>query len=70
MADWINKEGHKTELDRAAISSMLWHTSHTSWFEYNTGSPRLIHFRFPTMYSKMARNGVPVWFEQPGPTNH
>ena len=53
--------------DREAIAGILWHSFHTNWFEYNAGS-RLIHFRFPERYRAMARDGVEVYFEQPGPT--
>ena len=58
-----------TELgcDQAAIMSLLWHSSQTDWFEYNAGS-KLVHFRFPLCYQKAARNGLPVYFERPGPT--
>jgi hypothetical protein len=65
---WV-KYGQMTKLgkDREAIAGMLWHTSHTSWFEYHAGS-RLVHFRFPPLYRTMARDGVPVWFKHPGPT--
>jgi hypothetical protein len=68
-AGWLNKESQATELekDRAAIAGVLWHSGHTSWFEYNAGS-RLIHFRFPLRHRAMARDGVPLWFERPGPT--
>ncbi len=48
--------GNLTELgkDLAAITGMLWHASHTSWFEFNAGS-RLVHIRFPLRYRKEAR---------------
>jgi hypothetical protein len=53
--------------DREAIANMLWHSTHTNWFEYNAGS-RLIHFRFPKQYRKEARDGVRPFFEKAGPT--
>ena len=58
-----------TELgwDQAAIMSLLWHSSQTDWFEYNAGS-KLVHFRYPLHYQKAARNGLPIYFERPGPT--
>ncbi len=64
----LTKEGRPTEveLDRRAITNILWHNVHTNWFEFNAGS-RLVHFRFPKIYRTMARDGVPVWFERPGP---
>jgi hypothetical protein len=64
----FTKEGRLTEFERdqAAIASMLWHNVHMNWFEFHAGS-RLIHFRFPARYRTMARDGVPVWFERPGP---
>jgi hypothetical protein len=46
---------------------MLWHLTHTSWFEFNTGS-RLVHFCFPERYRKEAWDGVKTFFERPGPT--
>ena len=58
---------NQMERDREAIAGILWHSFHTNWFEYNAGS-RLIHFRFPERYRNMARDGVEVYFERPGPT--
>ncbi len=72
--NWMEKrqqdgEGALTELgrDQRTISSMLWHSSHMSWLEFNTGS-RLVHFRFPERYRWEAWNGVWAFFEKPGPT--
>jgi hypothetical protein len=72
-ADWERQPcrkrgGERTELgcDQGAITSMLWHSTHTNWFEFNVGS-RLVHFRFPERYRKEARD-VKVFFERPGPT--
>jgi hypothetical protein len=59
----INKLGR----DQEAISNLLWHSMHTSWFEYNVGS-RLIHFRFPERYRREARDGVKTFLKMPGPT--
>jgi hypothetical protein len=61
--------GHLTALGRdlQAIRSMLWHCTQTNWFEYGAGS-RLIFFRFPLRYRRIARDGVPIHFEGPGPT--
>ncbi len=72
-AAWVKarhtKNGHLTEFgwDHKAIAAILWHSVHTSWFEFNAGS-RLIFFCFPKQYQKMARDGVRVFFEHPGPT--
>jgi hypothetical protein len=46
---------------------MLWHTTHTNWFEFHAGSC-LVHLRFPIRYQKEARDGVEVFFEWPKPT--
>ena len=45
---------------------MIWHTTHTNWFEFHAGS-RLVHLHFPIQYRTMVRNRVPVWFKKPGP---
>ena len=50
-----------------ALSNLIWHATHTNWFEYQAGS-RLAHFHFPKRYRRIARDGVPVHFESPGPT--
>ena len=50
------------------IAGILWHATHTNWFEFHAGS-RLVHLRFPIRYRKMARDGVPVFFERPRPTS-
>ncbi len=71
--DWVNRRRTKgeslTELgrDQAAIAGMLWHSTHTNWFDFHASS-RLAHLRFPIWYQKMAQDGVPVYFEWPGPT--
>jgi hypothetical protein len=57
----------KVGRDRDAICKILWHANETSFFEYHAGS-RLHFFCWPEKYRKMARNGVPVMFERPGPT--
>ena len=66
-----SKDGELTKLgkDREALASILWHSVNTSWFDYHAGST-LVHFRFPPQYREMARDGVEVFFEQPGPTTH
>jgi hypothetical protein len=53
--------------EKEAMRHMLWHATEASWFEYNRGS-KVYHFRFPLRYQKMARDGVPVYFETPGPS--
>jgi len=53
--------------DWTAIVSLLWHSTQTDWFDYKAGS-RVAHFRFPPRYQKLARDGLPVYFERPGPS--
>jgi hypothetical protein len=53
--------------DQDAISSMLWHLGHTSWFEFHAGS-HLVHFRFLARYRREARDGVRAFFAKPDPT--
>jgi len=64
------KDGMITETgqDRLAIAGMLWHATHPNWFEFHAGS-RLVHLRFPLRYRASARDGIPAWFERPGPTS-
>ena len=52
--------------EREAMSNLLWHACNASWFEYHCGS-QVYHFRFPLRYQKMARDGVKIFFEKPGP---
>lgn len=63
-------DGKLTELgrDQQAIMNIIWHATHTNWFEFKAGS-KLVHLRFPVRYQKIARDGVPVFFERPGPTS-
>ena len=63
------QSGQATDLEKdwEAVAGILWHSVHTSWDDYHTGS-RLGHFRFPSGYQKMACNGVEVYFERPGLT--
>ena len=72
--DWMGKprqrwDGVLIELgrDQLAIANLLWHLTHTSWFEFNTGS-RLIRMRSPLQFWRMTRDNVPAWFTKPGPT--
>ncbi len=72
--DWMGKprqqrDGVLTELgrDQSAMASLPWHSTHTNWFEFNTGS-RLVHLHFPLHFRRMGRDGVPVWFTKPGLT--
>lgn len=53
--------------EREAMQGLLWHAAEASWFEYNAGS-RLYHFRFPLRYQCIAHDGVPIFFERPGPS--
>jgi len=52
--NWSTKPRKVTK--GGTITNMLWHSTHTNWFEYNAGS-RLIHFRFPKQYRKEVRDG-------------
>ena len=63
-------DGKLTELgrDQHAIMNIIWHATHTNWFEFKAGS-KLVHLRFPVRYQKIARDGVPVFFEKQGPTS-
>jgi len=47
---------------------MIWHATNTNWFEYKSGT-RLYYLRFPLKYQKIARDGVPIYFETDGPTS-
>jgi hypothetical protein len=58
----------ETGQDWLAIAGMLWHATHTNCFEFHAGS-RLAHLRFPLWYRASAQDGIPAWFEQPGPTS-
>ena len=62
-------DGELTELgsDVQAIAGILWHATQTNWFKFHAGL-KLIFFRFPAQYCQIARDGVPVHFEHPGPT--
>ena len=62
-ADGVTKFGR----DQTALVQLLRHLAQTDWFEYHAGS-RVAHFRFPARYQKIARDGVPIYFEKPGPS--
>ena len=71
--DWtrrprLSKEGKVTHLgrDQHAVCSIIWHAAHSDWFEYKCGS-RLVYFRFPPRYRKVARDGVPAFVEREVP---
>ena len=56
------------EADRVAMAEILWRAAENDWFEYSAGS-RLIFFRFPQRYQNLARDGVPVFMRDSGPTS-
>jgi hypothetical protein len=60
------KDGQLTRLgrDKLAMGGIMWHSHHTSWFEYHAGS-QVIYSWFPARYQEMARDGVGVYFEHP-----
>ncbi len=64
---WHDGELTKVGKDPRAIGGILWHATHTNWFEFHAGL-HLVHLCFPIRYHEMARDGVPVFFERPGPT--
>ncbi len=68
---WSRCDGEVTKVgkDQRGIAGILWHATHTNWFEFHDGL-HLVHLRFPIRYCEMARDGVPVFSEQPGPTTH
>ena len=58
--DWCKsgvrkKLGKLTQLgrDQLAITGLLWHATHTNWFEYKAGT-RIYHLRFPVRYRRIA----------------
>ena len=65
----MRRKGH-TDLnaDRDAIRDILWRASGNTWFKYPMGS-RLLYFRFPEKYRMEARDGVPPYFTEKGPTS-
>ena len=52
--------------DQTTLVQLLWYSAQTDWFEYHAGS-RVAHFWFPARCQKIARDGVPIYFEKPGP---
>jgi hypothetical protein len=70
--DWSSKprvaKEESTDLgrDQEAIIGILWHATQMDWFEYPAGS-KVVYFHFPKTYRKAARDGVPIFFEKPGP---
>jgi hypothetical protein len=63
-----DEELAKVGKDQHAIAGILWHATHTNWFKFHAGL-HLVHLRFSIRYREMARDGVPVFFERPGPTS-
>ena len=64
------KEGRvltKLGADLEAIREIIWHSLDMTWFEYPSGA-RLNFFCWPVKYRSLARDGVPVFFVEAGPT--
>jgi hypothetical protein len=59
---WRDRELTKIKKDQCSIAGILWHATHTTWFEFHA-SLHLVHLRFPIRYCKMARDGVPVFLQ-------
>jgi len=64
MRRWVNITLNS---DLEALRDIMWRTSVNSWFEYPGGS-RLMYWRFPAKYQRQARDRVPVYFIEEGPT--
>jgi hypothetical protein len=65
---WVgNQTSAKVVVDVAAMREIVWRAANNDWFEYPMGS-RLQYFRFPIKYQILARDGVPTFFLQPGPS--
>ena len=65
----LRRQGNsKLRSDLDAMRDILWRTSLNSWFEYPGGS-RLLYWRFPTKYQRQAKDGVPIYFIEDGPTS-
>ena len=58
----------KLNHDLDAMRDILWRAAQNTWFEYPSGS-RLLYWRFPIKYQRQARDGVPVYFIEEGPTS-
>ena len=66
--DWASKPKQgRFGRDCAAILDILKRADAGDWFEYPQGSA-LHYFRFPERYQAIARDGVPIFFTEPGPS--
>jgi hypothetical protein len=63
---WHDRELTEIGMDQRAIAEILWHATHTNWFEFHAGL-HLVHLHFPIRYREMAKDGVPIFFKWPGP---
>ena len=64
----MRRKGHdKLNVQLNAMRDILWRACENDWFEYPAGS-RLLYWRWPKKYQKQARDGVPVYFLEEGPT--
>mmetsp|Transcript_11711 Transcript_11711/g.19385 ORF Transcript_11711/g.19385 Transcript_11711/m.19385 type:complete len:1450 (-) Transcript_11711:1434-5783(-) len=63
-------DGTLTELgiELHALTNILWYAGEATWFEHKSGST-LHYFRFPPIYQKIAKDGVPIFFEKKGPAS-
>jgi len=65
----MHRQGNvKLNHDLDAIRDILWRAAQNTWFDYPSGS-RLLYWRFPIKYQRQARDGVPVYFIEEGPTS-
>lgn len=66
----VNKDGSPTQLgvELTAMTNILWYASEATWFEHKSGST-LHYFRFPPIYQRLAKEGIPIFFEKQGPTS-
>ena len=66
----VKPDGSLTELgvELHGLTNILWYASESTWFEHKSGST-LHYFRFPPIYQRLAKEGVPIFFEKAGPTS-
>ena len=70
-SNWFGRRrqgNDKLNVQLSAMRDILWRACENDWFEYPAGS-RLLYWRWPKKYQKQARDGVPVYFLEEGPTD-
>jgi hypothetical protein len=61
--DWWSEQDARHYKDLRSARDVVERSTRATWFEWTDGSTP-VHWRWPTWYQPVARDGLPVWFKE------